>query len=243
MRTRRRTADGPTDFRYDDVYLVNANGYSNAYVAKSGFGRSGHAASGRRARTDFSSPTAALFTTNCGTGQSIPQFPAIGYTNYTSIYGGIAGGRLRRGEPKLSTTGRSRNSSWENAYIPAIRINNPPYGAVNINIYNFSYADILGGYATPAIDLTNSPSNANILVTNAACATGYQPLFEVGTSTNYQGLQVYGAPCSYLGANNGTVSYNNASFTDPVELEHAPAERFARRLSDGHSRSAAEFAL
>ncbi len=207
--------DGPTDFRYDDVYLVNANGYSNAYVAKSGFGRFWTRGIWQTSANDFSSPTAALFTTNCGTGQSIPQFPAIGYTNYTSIYGGL----LVDGCGVVNQT----FNHWtftellvENAYIPAIRINNPPYGAVNINIYNFSYADILGGYATPAIDLTNSPSNANILVTNAACATGYQPLFEVGTSTNYQGLQVYGAPCSYLGANNGTVSYNNASFTDQL---------------------------
>jgi hypothetical protein len=205
--------DGPTDFRYDDVYLVNTNGVSNAYVAKSGFGRFWTRGIWQTSANDFSSPTAALFTTNCGTGQPVAMLPPLGYTNYTSIYGGL-----------LVDGCGVTSSAWahwtftellvEGGYIPAIRIISPNYGVGNINIYNFSYADILGGYSTPAIDLTNTLSNANILVTNAACATGYQPLFEVGTSTNYQGLQVYGAPCSYLGANNGIVSYNTSSFSD-----------------------------
>lgn len=207
--------DGPTDFRYDDVYLVNTNGVSNAYVAKSGFGRFWTRGIWQTSANDFSSPTAALFTTNCGTGQTSPLPPLLGYTNYTSIYGGL-----------LVDGCGVTSSAWnhwtftellvEGGYIPAIRIISPNYGIANINIYNFSYADILGGYSTPAIDLTNTLSNANIVVTNAACATGYQPLFEVGTSGNYQGIQVFGAPCSYLGANNGIVSYNTSSYSDQL---------------------------
>jgi hypothetical protein len=207
--------DGPTDFRYDDVYLVNTNGFSNAYVAKSGFGRFWTRGIWQTSANDFSSPTAALFTTNCGTGQTSPLPPLLGYTNYTSIYGGL----LVDGCGVLS----SAWNHWtftellvEGGYIPAIRVNNPTYGIGSINIYNFSYADIFGGYATPAIDLTNVSLNASILVTNAGCATGYQPLFEVSTSGYYPGIQVYGQPCSYLGANNGIVSYNNASFTDQL---------------------------
>jgi len=207
--------DGPTDFRYDDVYLTNTNGNSNVYVAKSGFGRFWTRGVWQTSANDFSSPTAALFTTNCGTGQTSPILPAIGYTYLTSIYGGL----LVDGCGVLS----SAWNHWaftellvEGGYIPAIRVNNPNYGIFNINVYNFSYADLIGGQSTPPIDLTNVAGNVGIVVTNAACATGYQPLFEVGTSTNYNGLQVYGAPCSYLGANNGIVAYNTSSFSDQL---------------------------
>ncbi len=207
------SGDGPTDFRYDDVYLVDTNGNSNAYVAKSGFGRFWTRGIWQTSANDFSSPTAALFTTNCGTGQSVPQFPAIGYTNYTSIYGGL----LVDGCGVVNQTFNHWSFTEllvEGGFIPAIRVVNPSYGLQSVNIYNFSYADILGGYSTPAIDLTNVAGNANLVVTNPGCATGFQALFEVGTSANYPGLQVYGSPCSYLGANNGTVAYNNSSFTD-----------------------------
>ena len=207
--------DGPTDFRYDDVYLVNTNGYSNVYVAKSGFGRFWTRGIWQTSANDFSSPTAALFTTNCGTGQTSPLPPLLGYTNYTSIYGGL----LVDGCGVLS----SAWNHWtftelltESGYIPSIRVNAPNYGISGINIYNFSYADILGGYSTPAIDLTNVSGNAYILVTNAGGATSYQPLFEVSTGGYYPGIQVYGQSFTYLGANYGNVSYNNASFTDQL---------------------------
>jgi len=200
--------DGPTDFRYDDVYLVNTNGNSNAYVAKSGFGRFWTRGIWQTSANDFSSPTAALFTTNCGTGQPVAQFPQLGYTSYTSIYGGLL----------IDGCGVASNNfnHWkftellvEGGYIPAIRVNNPNYGA-SFDIYDFSYADILGGYATPAIDLTNAP-NSSVVTNGAACATGFQPLFEVGTGANYPGLQINGSPCSYFGANTGAVTYNNSA--------------------------------
>jgi hypothetical protein len=197
--------DGPTDFRYDDVYLVNTNGISNVYVAKSGFGRFWTRGIWQTSANDFSSPTAALFTMNCGTGQSAPNWPSIGYTNYTSIYGGLlidGCGVASNGFGHWSFT----ELLVEGGYIPAIRVNNPNYGA-GFSALNLSYADVLGGYSTPAIDLTNA-TGSSVQINGAACATSYQPLFEVGTSTYYPGLQSNGAPCSYLGANNGTVNYN-----------------------------------
>ena len=203
--------DGPTDFRYDDVYLVNTNGNSNAYVAKSGFGRFWTRGIWQTSANDFSSPTAALFTMNCGTGQSGPIWPSIGYTNYTSIYGGLlidGCGVASNGFGHWSFT----ELLTESGYIPAIRVNNPNYGA-GFSASSFSYADVLGGYSTPAIDLTNASGSA-ITITNPACATGFQPLFEVGTSGYYPGLQVVGEPCAYFGANNGTVSYINGVYAN-----------------------------
>ncbi len=203
--------DGPTDFRYDDVYLVNTNGNSNAYVAKSGFGRFWTRGIWQTSANDFSSPTAALFTMNCGTGQSAPSWPFIGYTNYTSIFGGLlidGCGVASNGFVHWSFT----ELLTESGYIPAIRVNNPNYGA-SFSALNLSYADVLGGYSTPAIDLTNA-SGSSVTITNPACATSSQPLFEVGTSGYYPGLQVVGVPCSYLGANNGTVNYYSGVYSN-----------------------------
>jgi len=205
------SGDGPTDFRYDDVYLVNTNGISNAYVAKSGFGRFWARGIWQTSAYDFSSPTAALFTMNCGTGQLNPIWPSIGYTNYTSIYGGLlidGCGVASNGFGHWSFT----ELLIESGYIPAIRVNNPNYGA-GFSAVNLTYADVLGGYSTPAIDLTNA-SGSSVTITNPSCATAYQPLFEVGTSGYYPGLQVVGQPCAYLGANNGTVTYGSGVYAN-----------------------------
>jgi hypothetical protein len=210
--------DGPTDFRYDDVYLVNTNGYSNVYVAKAGFGRFWTRGIWQTSANDFTTPTAALFTTNCGTGeQAYASFPSIGYTYLTSIYGGLL---IDGCQPSYMSAGFGHwtftEMLTENGYGPGIRVNYPGPGA-GFNVYDFSYADPLGGFATPAFDITNVAGNADILITNAACATGYQPLFEVGnTGTQYNGIQVFGVPCSYLGANNGIVTYAQDSFTDQL---------------------------
>ncbi len=206
--------DGPTDFRYDDVYLVNTNGNSNAYVAKSGFGRFWTRGIWQTSANDFSSPTAALFTMNCGTGQSGPIWPSIGYTNYTSIYGGLlidGCGVASNGFGHWSFT----ELLTESGYIPAIRVNNPNYGA-GFSAVNLTYADVLGGYSTPAIDLTNA-SGSSVMITNPSCATGFQPLFEVGTSGYYPGLQVVGQPCAYLGANQGTAIYDNGVYGNTTD--------------------------
>jgi hypothetical protein len=211
--------DGPTDFRYDDVYLVNTNGYSNAYVAKGGFGRFWTRGIWQTSANDFTSPTAALFSPNCGTGQPVESgMPSIGYTYLTSIYGGF-----------LVTDCGVPDQIWqhwtftemlmENSYGPGFRAIMAA-GVNNIDIYNASYADPLGGLATPMIDLTNAPAGTNILITNANCATSNQPLFEVanpGTSpSQYNGIQVFGIPCTYLGTNNGIVTYAQDSFTDQL---------------------------
>jgi hypothetical protein len=208
--------DGPTDFRYDDVYLVNTNGFSNAYVAKGGFGRFWTRGIWQTSANDFSSPTAALFSSNCGTGQAlVAGLPAIGYTNYTSIYGGLLVDGCGN-NPQAWNHWTFTELLVEGGYIPAIRVNNSNYGLGSINIYDFTYADIVGGYATPAIDLTNVNQNASILVTNAGGATSYQPLFEVSASGYYAGIQVNGQFFTYLGTNWGNVVYTTASFTDQL---------------------------
>ncbi len=210
--------DGPTDFRYDDVYLVNTNGYSNVYVAKAGFGRFWTRGVWQTSANDFTSPTAALFTVNCGTGeQAYASFPSIGYTYLTSIYGGLLVdgcqyGYVSGGFGHWTFT----EMLTEGSYGPGIRLNYPGAGA-GFNVYDFSYADPLGGYATPAFDITNMAGNAGILITNPACANGVQPLFEVGnTGTQYNGIQVIGFPCAYFGLNNGLLTNEASTLTDQL---------------------------
>jgi len=205
--------DGATDFRYDDVYLQNSNGNTNAYVSKAGFGRFWTRGIWQTSSTSFASPTAALFTVSCGTGMSSPTWSSIGYTTNTSIYGGllIDGCGVNLGPEGAWSF---NNLLTESGYIPAIRANTGSYG-VAFGATSLSYADILGGYSTPAVDLTNAPGST-VTINYPSCATAYQPLFEVGTSGDYPGLQVAGAPCAYLGANNGQVSYPGWSLSDQL---------------------------
>ncbi len=202
--------DGATDFRYDDVYLQNSNGNSNVYVSKAGFGRFWTRGIWQTSATSFASPTAALFTVSCGTGMSSPSWSSIGYTTNTSIYGGL----LIDGCGVNSGSGGGWNFNnllTESGYIPAIRGNTAPYGA-NFYATNLVYADVLGGYSTPVVDLTNAPSSAPIIQA-ISCATAFQPAFEV--SSGGASPTLVGQGCDFLGTNNGNVNYNgNPSLTD-----------------------------
>jgi len=206
------TGNGVTDLTATDVTLI-AGGESNAYVQKSGFGFFWVRGGWESSQNDFSGPPAALFTGNCGSGQTVTSLPGIGYTTYTDAYGGML----------IDTCGTypSPFLHWtfnellaESSYVPVLRVNTY-YGIGNTDIYNMSYADYLGGASTPLIDLTNSVSTANIRVFNAACATGAQPLFEVnGTEPN--GLMVTnpGAGCNIVGTNYGAVRTPSALLDD-----------------------------
>jgi len=150
---------------------------------------------------------------------------------------------LRRGEPNFQPLDVHRNSSWR---MPT----SPPFAStIHLTARSTSTSTtLLRGhpwrYATPAIDLTNSPQQRDHPCYQRQLARRVISLFlKSALATNYQGLQVVWGPLLLSRRKQRHGVYNNASFTDPVELEHAPAERFARRLSDGHSRSAGRVAL
>jgi hypothetical protein len=194
---------GPTDFTFTDVTL-GAGGKSNAYVQKSGFGYFWVRGAWESSVQDFSSPTAALFTNNCGTGQTVTGLASIGYTTYTDVYGGML----------VDTCGTYPNAfqHWtfsellaENSYVPTLRVNTY-YGVLNTDMYNVSYADYLGGAATPLIDLTGVGATPNIRIYNAGCADSYQPLFETNSSL-VGGLTVTNpsSGCNIMGTNYGAI--------------------------------------
>ncbi len=198
------TGNGATDFNFTDVTL-NANGKSNAWVQKSGFGYFWTRGAIESATIDFSSPPAVLITDNCGTGQTVTSLPGIGYMNYTDVYGGMV----------VDTCGTYPTGlgHWtfnellaESSYIPVLRVNTY-YGVFNTDMYNVSYADYVGGASTPLIDLTNIGSfAAGLRIFNGSCASGSQPLFETSAAT-LNGLVVTNPQggCNIYGANYGAV--------------------------------------
>ncbi len=204
---------GPTDFNFTDVILIAA-GASNAYVQKSGFGFFWLRGGWESSVVNFSSPTAALFSGNCGTGQAVTSLPGIGYTTYTNVYGGML----------VDTCGTypAAFSHWtfnellaESSYVPLLRVNTY-YGIYNTDMYNVSYADTLGGLSTPLIDLTNIQSSTTSLrIFNAACATGSQPLFET-SSASLNGLVVTtpNSGCNIMGTNYGQIRTPAAAIDD-----------------------------
>ena len=204
---------GPADFNFTDVTL-NAGGKSNAWVQKSGFGHFWMRGGWLTGASDFSSPPAVLITDNCGTGQTVTSLPGIGYSTYTVLYGGFL----------VDTCGNAPAAfqHWtfnevlaESSYIPTFRFNTY-YGVYNTDIYNLSYADYLGGAATPVIDLTGIAASPSIRVYNAACSNGYQPLFETAGGLTQNGVMVTsgGASCTYVGLQVGAVRSMPASIDD-----------------------------
>jgi len=195
---------GPTDFTFTDVSLTS-QGESNVYVQKSGFGFFFLRGAWNNTATDFSSPTAALFTDNCGTGQSMSSLSGIGYTVYTQVFGGML-------VDTCGTTPGNPLAHWtfselldESSFVPVLRVNTY-YGISNTDFNNVSYADPSGGVATPIIDLTNASAVAGIRAYNVACATSLQPVFETN-STSAEGLTVTNDTqgCAIMGTNYGAV--------------------------------------
>jgi len=117
-------------------------------------------------------------------------------------------------------------------------------------INNMSYADTVGGPATPIIDATNVNAISTYKVLNPSCGNGNQPLFESGISggvdvtSGYSGCGIIGLPTYILhnlGANgssdlyaNGTVAVTGAG-GEVFSAMPAPAGAPSLVLSSGGS--------
>lgn len=199
------TGAAATTIRYTDVF-VNGGGNNTPYVAKGGFGYFWERGSWTINATSFNSPPAALFTVNCGLGQTGQELPAILYTEKTSVYGGIVMDSCGT-SPSGSGGGNHmefRELLMENAYVPVLRANTGAFTLYALNFLNVSYSDLLGGSSTPLFDLTNAKV-AGIEIKHPFCATGYQPLFEMSNSVSaYNGIEVINSNgCNFIGGNYG----------------------------------------
>lgn len=205
------TGGGPASFSFTDVTL-NAGSASNAYVQKAGFGFFWMRGGWETGASDFSSPTAALFTPNCGTGQTVSNLSGIAYTTYTEVFGGMLVDSCGL-YPQAFTHWTFTELLSESAYVPTLRVN-AYYGVNNLDIYNLSYADYLGGASTPLIDLTNTNVASNLRIFNAACGTGSQPLFETGPTPSAVMVTTPNQGCNIMGTNYGAIRNQPNLFDD-----------------------------
>jgi hypothetical protein len=70
----------------------------------------------------------------------------------------------------------------ESSYYPSLRFNTGANTNNAIHIERMTYADPVGGLATPMVDITNAPSISNLRVIEPFCATGAQAFFSGNTS-------------------------------------------------------------
>ncbi len=170
-----------TSIKYTNVQL-NAN-LAPAYILGGGFGffwEYGGWSTGGSA--SFTNPPAMWDKANYGLGRSAnSQLAGIFYARHVFVFGGQLYDAA--GQSPLTSEGAGGNFSdmlAESSYGPMIRIrigNNKFAGSFN----TISYADFLGGFATPLIDAVNSQISG-LDVFQPLCANGNQALFQANTS-------------------------------------------------------------
>lgn len=195
--------------RFTNVHFYDTTGRSTPLVMKGGFGFMFEYGGWADQSNNFSTPPAALFSVNCGLGNSGQQFSYIVNTQYTYIFGGVVFencGQTAVVSSQLSVYS-FRDTLIESSYVPLIRLSNQSgvQGAPGIAYWEMerqNYGDQLGGFATPLIDAAYGTIRS-IKVHGAGCANG-DPLFS--TSTSAQGIEVSdNSGCSALGM--GTPNY------------------------------------
>jgi hypothetical protein len=136
--------------------------------------------------TSFATPPAILMTPDCGLGVRNQQLPGIVYLDKTYVFGGM----LIDGCGEISLAGSNhmefKETLVESSYVPMMRIT----GAAGALTYSLqfikpTYADQLGGLATPMFDCTNGrcfdihfyeayPNQGPIVETRTNDAGGYE---------------------------------------------------------------------
>jgi hypothetical protein len=210
-----------TQFLFRNVYTQGAVP-SQPFKLAGGFGFYWeHGAIFQSGATGWGNPPMLDDVVNQGLGANNQQLAAIIYMDKTVVGGG---------EILFDTAGQSNlvgggHATFneilnESSYYPTFRYNTGGVTAFAIDIIKSSYADALGGAATPMIDLTNAAGISALRVIDPFCGNGGQPLF-AGASQG--GVEVVNGSqgCSIIGVNNYIAhnlagvnisdSYNNAS--------------------------------
>ncbi|HKV25544.1 MAG TPA: hypothetical protein VJN93_13200 [Candidatus Acidoferrum sp.] len=223
-----------TSIKYSNVQL-NAN-LSPSYILGGGFGffwEYGGWSTGGSA--SFTNPPAMWNKANYGLGRSAnSQLAGIFYARHVFVFGGQLYDAA--GQSPLTSEGVGgyfTDMLAESSYGPMIRVrigNNRFAGGLN----SISYADFLGGTATPLVDVVNAQV-AGLNVFQPLCANGNQAIFQAATSGYSSvtiepvnsGCGMVGLPSYTEGAifSNTTVSTSGASgqFIYAMPLPGAPA--------------------
>jgi len=199
--------DGVVGERYENVHVGGAAG-SQPIVDKGGFGRFWNYGGWYSQSGNFATSRTYLFTQNCGMptytigGSELGTY--ITETHGTYNYGtAVVDGC---GQPGGNWTNATFNNMLtESLFGPSWMFNTLPYGISDVTFNNSSYSDVLGGFASPFYDLTNS-TTSGVRWTDTQCGTGYQTLLETSTSTTaYGGVNINlsaAASCGNLGVQN-----------------------------------------
>jgi len=176
-----------TTIVYDNVYMSGGN-YAQPFKMGGGFnfffryGGIGTAAPG------WGIPPSLWDVVDMGFGAFSQQLGGIMEFYYTSMGGGewlfdTAGETgLIAGTGHLSFYEVLNESS----YYPSLRFNTGINTINAIRIERMSYADPVGGLATPMVDITNATSISNLRVIEPFCATGSQAFFSGAAASGIQ---------------------------------------------------------
>ncbi len=206
-----------TSIKYTNVQL-NAS-LSPAYILGGGFGffweYGGWSTGGS---SSFTNPPAMWDKANYGLGRSAnSQLAGVFFTRHLFVFGGQLYDAA--GQSPLTSEGAGGNFNdmlAESSYGPMIRLR---IGSSKFagQFHNVSYADFLGGAATPLIDAVNSEIYG-LDVFQPLCATGYQAVFQASNSSsayNNVTVEFSNGGCSATGLPNYV--FNNEYFVnEPV---------------------------
>jgi hypothetical protein len=176
------TGNNVTTIVYDNVYM-NGGNYAQPFKMGGGFNFFFRYGSISTAALGWGIPPSLWNVVDMGFGAYSQQLGGIMEFYYTVMGGGewlfdAAGAtNLSIGLTQTSFYGILNESS----YYPSLRFNT--LGSTGNNVINqmrierMTYADPVGGLATPMVDLTNAAVISNMRVIEPGCATGSQAFF------------------------------------------------------------------
>ncbi|HUB59040.1 MAG TPA: hypothetical protein VL975_01155 [Candidatus Micrarchaeia archaeon] len=167
-----------TTITYDNVYM-NGGNYAQPFKMGGGFNFNFRYGGIGTAALGWGIPPSLWDVVDMGFGAFSQQLAGIMEWDYTQMGGGewlfdTAGETGLVGGTGHDTFYEVLN---ESSYYPSLRFNTGSNTINEIHIERMTYADPVGGLATPIVDLTNAATMSNIRVIEPSCATSSQAFF------------------------------------------------------------------
>lgn len=200
--------------RYENLHLSSNNGRTTPLVIKGGFnfffsngGWANNAAS-------FGGMPAALFSMNCGIGNSSQQLAYLVNTQYTYVFGGIVYEMCNNGAGVNAQIidYSFRDVLIESSYVPFLRLSNQGSAAGNpyirsMEIVRAIYADQVSGQSTPLVDASYGAVNSLKIQSPNCPYTGTAVSVSAANVLGVQGIDVNDDNCGGTPTVVGSPSY------------------------------------
>ncbi|HYL62236.1 MAG TPA: hypothetical protein VE077_06400 [Candidatus Methylomirabilis sp.] len=171
------TGNNVTTVTYDNVYIGGGT-YAQTFKMGGGFGFLFRYGGIGTAAPGWGIPPSLWDVVDMGFGAFSQQLAGIYEFDYSIMGGGEwlfdAAGQSLGGGTGHATFYEVLN---ETSYYPALRYNTGINAINAIRIERMTYADPVGGLATPMVDITNAAAISNMRVIEPFCATGNQAFF------------------------------------------------------------------